>query len=99
MDDFLIPKSKQDESKVFYLKMKGDYYRYLTEVAAADKKEGYYLAHVRSNLCVFTVTSESTGMFSFISSCRCRSVLSIDTRPVCYEVLANAAPKIILYSG
>ena len=38
------------ESKVFYYKMKGDYYRYLAEVAAGDKKEGCYLAHVRSNL-------------------------------------------------
>uniref|UniRef100_A0A5F8HE20 14-3-3 domain-containing protein n=1 Tax=Monodelphis domestica TaxID=13616 RepID=A0A5F8HE20_MONDO len=28
------------QSKVFYLKMKGDYYRYSTEVAAGDDKKG-----------------------------------------------------------
>jgi 14-3-3 protein beta/theta/zeta len=38
LDNFLVPKATNAESKVFYLKMKGDYYRYLAEVAAADKK-------------------------------------------------------------
>lgn len=40
LDKFLVPKSANPESKVFYLKMKGDYYRYLAEVAAADEKQG-----------------------------------------------------------
>lgn len=31
LDDFLIPNSKQPESKVFFLKMKGDHLRYLVE--------------------------------------------------------------------
>ncbi|ESN95929.1 hypothetical protein HELRODRAFT_114528 [Helobdella robusta] len=34
LDDHLIPKASSAESKVFYLKMKGDYYRYLAEVAS-----------------------------------------------------------------
>jgi len=38
LDDFLIPKSTNTESKVFYLKMKGDYYRYLAEVATGDQR-------------------------------------------------------------
>ena len=33
LDKFLIAKASNAESKVFYLKMKGDYYRYLAEVA------------------------------------------------------------------
>lgn len=40
LSDFLIPKATQAESKVFYLKMKGDYYRYLSEVASGDSKKG-----------------------------------------------------------
>uniref|UniRef100_A0A4W3H3Q2 Tyrosine 3-monooxygenase/tryptophan 5-monooxygenase activation protein, beta polypeptide b n=1 Tax=Callorhinchus milii TaxID=7868 RepID=A0A4W3H3Q2_CALMI len=39
LDKYLIANSTQSESKVFYLKMKGDYYRYLSEVAAGDKKK------------------------------------------------------------
>uniref|UniRef100_A0A2I2ZDA9 14-3-3 domain-containing protein n=1 Tax=Gorilla gorilla gorilla TaxID=9595 RepID=A0A2I2ZDA9_GORGO len=40
LEKFLIPNASQAESKVFYLKMKGDYYRYLTEVTAGDDKKG-----------------------------------------------------------
>ena len=36
LNDHLIPKATQPESKVFYLKMKGDYYRYLAEVKDQD---------------------------------------------------------------
>jgi len=38
LDKFLIPKASNPESKVFYLKMKGDYYRYLAEVATGDNR-------------------------------------------------------------
>jgi len=38
LDKFLIPKASNAESKVFYLKMKGDYFRYLAEVAAGDNR-------------------------------------------------------------
>jgi len=38
LDNHLVPKSSTPESKVFYLKMKGDYFRYLAEVASpADR--------------------------------------------------------------
>ena len=40
LDKFLIPKASNAESKVFYLKMKGDYYRYLAEVATGETRNG-----------------------------------------------------------
>jgi len=39
LDKFLVPKATTAESKVFYLKMKGDYYRYLAEVATGDERQ------------------------------------------------------------
>ncbi|ORX99046.1 14-3-3 protein [Basidiobolus meristosporus CBS 931.73] len=39
LDEHLVPKAVNGESKVFYLKMKGDYYRYLSEFAAEDKRK------------------------------------------------------------
>jgi hypothetical protein len=39
LEKYLITKASNAESKVFYLKMKGDYYRYLAEVASGDQKK------------------------------------------------------------
>ena len=35
--DVLIPGSDRDEARVFYMKMRGDYYRYLCEFTSGDK--------------------------------------------------------------
>jgi len=42
LDKFLISKASNAESKVFYLKMKGDYYRYLAEVATGETRNSTY---------------------------------------------------------
>ncbi len=38
LEQHLIPKTNSDEAKVFFFKMKGDYYRYIAEYAVADKR-------------------------------------------------------------
>lgn len=40
LDTNLIPNSDDSEAKVFYYKMKGDYYRYLAEIATDDRRKG-----------------------------------------------------------
>lgn len=40
LDDYLIKAATTTESKVFYKKMKGDYHRYLAEVASEETKKG-----------------------------------------------------------
>jgi 14-3-3 protein epsilon len=39
LDGHLIPNAASGESKVFYHKMKGDYYRYLAEFASGEKRQ------------------------------------------------------------
>jgi len=39
LDDYLIPTASTGESKVFYLKMKGDYHRYLAEFKIGDDRK------------------------------------------------------------
>jgi len=36
IDNFLLKKANSAESKVFYLKMKGDYYRYIAEISSGE---------------------------------------------------------------
>jgi 14-3-3 protein epsilon len=39
LDKYLIPSSKDSENKVFYLKLKGDYYRYRAEFTVGKEQE------------------------------------------------------------
>lgn len=38
LDDYLLENADKDEEKVFYLKMKGDYWRYMAEYKDADEQ-------------------------------------------------------------
>lgn len=66
MDKYLIPAAIPPESSVFYLKMKGDYYRYLAEVAKGDEQKSKL--YVKS---LFIPSVCSGGLFNFNYLCVC----------------------------
>lgn len=72
LSDFLIPKATQAESKVFYLKMKGDYYRYLSEVASGDSKKGE-----RLQTCCLLPSSCSYAVSAAANCCTQSCLLSL----------------------
>lgn len=39
IDNYLLKKASSDEAKVFYLKMKGDYFRYIAEYTSSEKNK------------------------------------------------------------
>ena len=53
IDSSLLPKATTDEAKVFYHKMKGDYYRYIAENIDGDLKKKYSELGLALNLSVF----------------------------------------------
>ncbi len=86
LDDHLIPTASSGESKVFYLKMKGDYHRYLAEFkSGTDRKDAaehtllaYKAAQVIFKLCspfrvlALTKPTQSSPCHGFgRAACRC----------------------------
>ena len=39
LDDTLLPNAQSDDAKVFFFKMKADYYRYISEFSTADQRQ------------------------------------------------------------
>lgn len=59
LEDHLIKNAKQPESRVFYLKMKGDYYRYLAEVAKGEEKDKIVASSRESYQEAFDISKQS----------------------------------------
>lgn len=56
LNEHLILKATNPESKVFYLKMKGDYYRYLAEVAAPEARDNIVASSRESYQAAFDIS-------------------------------------------
>ena len=54
-----IPSVWQAQSKVIYLKMKGDYYCYLVQVTAGDDKKGLWISHSKPTKMLFKTEKEN----------------------------------------
>ena len=61
LDSNLVPSAATSESKVFYLKMKGDYHRYMAEFKVGDERkaaaEATMLAYKDAQVCVLALAS------------------------------------------
>lgn len=70
LESKLIPSASAGDSKVFYLKMKGDYHRYLAEFkAGAERKEAAestLTAYKAAQVCVCEFLSKASAFISFI---------------------------------
>jgi len=58
LDTHLIKKASNPESEVFYLKMKGDYYRYLSEVAQDEARKNDVENSKEAYLDAFKISQE-----------------------------------------
>uniref|UniRef100_A0A8C2UTG3 Tyrosine 3-monooxygenase/tryptophan 5-monooxygenase activation protein theta n=1 Tax=Chinchilla lanigera TaxID=34839 RepID=A0A8C2UTG3_CHILA len=70
LDKYLIANATNPESKVFYLKMKGDYFRYLAEVACGDDRKRKYLQNL---------LSDSVFYMEILGSCPFSAIAELDT--------------------
>ena len=59
IDEKLVPAAKNGDSKVFYLKMKGDYHRYLAEFKIGDDRKA-----VVENMLTAYKSTQVCGHFS-----------------------------------
>jgi len=84
LDKHLIAKSTNDESTVFYQKMKGDYYRYLAEVAGEPDRNEIVTNSQDSYKAAFEIASTSMA-----STHPIRLGLALNYSVFYYEILAD----------
>lgn len=86
IDSFLLPNSKSDESKIFFLKMKGDYCRYLTEFLM--DQEGSEA--VEKALKAYTDAAELVDVINLTPTHPLRLGLYLNFSVFQFEILQNA---------
>merc|ERR1711988_1338688 len=84
LDDKLIAKSSGGESKVFYQKMKADYYRYIAEYKDGDAKKGAAESARQAYEAAREVATKDLAVTHPIRLC-----LALNYSVFQYEVLSN----------
>jgi len=90
IDKHLIPTSSTNESKVFYHKMKGDYFRYLAESATGAKREEIGLKALNAYNQATEVSKE------LVPTDPIRLGLALNFSVFYYEIMNNADNAIAL---
>jgi len=85
LDKNLIPAAQTDESKVFYYKMKGDYFRYLAEFAVNDERK----SAAENSLQAYKVAQE-TAARGLAPTHPIRLGLALNFSVFYYEILNSA---------
>ncbi|KAL2892897.1 14-3-3 protein 1 [Bienertia sinuspersici] len=87
LDSSLIPTAVANESKVFYLKMKGDYHRYLAEFKSGDERK----SAAEDTMNAYK-TAQETALTDLPPTHPIRLGLALNFSVFYYEIL-NAADK------
>jgi len=83
IDTYLIPRATEAEAKVFYHKMKADYYRYIAENVEGDSKKQYAEQSLKS----YNDATEAAKSLSISNPIRLGLALNFSV--FYYEVLSN----------
>ncbi|CAL5365238.1 unnamed protein product [Camellia sinensis] len=81
LEKHLIPSASKSESKVFYLKMKGDYYRYMTEF-----KVGTERTEAAENTIMAYEAAEAIAVSELAPTLPTRLGLALNFSVFCYEI-------------
>lgn len=84
LDSHLIPSAAANESKVFYLKMKGDYHRYLAEFKSGDERK----AAAEETMLAYKTAQV---LFYLISQFFCLKISRSDSLISCWTDLQDIA--------
>jgi len=83
IDSYLIPKATEPEAKVFYHKMKADYYRYIAENVEGESKKSFAEQSLKS----YNEATEAAKALSISNPIRLGLALNFSV--FYYEVLSN----------
>ena len=88
INNYLLKKSLSDESKIFYLKMKGDYYRYLCEILPSNENQSFIEECERS----YKEANDLAQNFQWVNPIRLG--LTLNFCVFCYEIKKNTSQAI-----